>query len=212
MRRILLLGVIAAALTGCCSKTGNVTGTSVPDLGWLFTDNGPYVLNTKVQANPGSASLVLIKDLSLMADKQDTVLFIQAEVAPDSILKANLGHLEPGFYQLRLRDSVRWNIGIRPDAVVSAPDAPEDFDQFWKETLDQLDQIPLEAEFKEIPEYSNDKRTCYEVTFPSFGGGTAGGILSVPTAPGKYPVYIQYMGYGAPVFYFDPSAKIMMVT
>lgn len=207
MRRILLIGIVAAAFTGCCSRTETVTGTSVPDLGWLFTDKGPYVLNTKVNAAPGPASIALIKDLSLMADKQDTVLFLQADIAPDSTLQVSLGQLEPGFYQLRLRDSVRWNIGIRPDAVVSAPDAPEDFDQFWKETLDQLDQIPIQASFKEVPEYSNDQRTCYEVKYPSFGGGTAGGILSIPTAPGKYPVYIQYMGYGAPVFYFDPSAN-----
>jgi cephalosporin-C deacetylase len=49
-------------------------------------------------------------------------------------------------------------------------------------------------------------RTCYEVRYPSWGGGISGGIVSIPLAEGKYPVCIQYMGYGAPVYYFDPNA------
>ena len=69
-----------------------------------------------------------------------------------------------------------------------------------------MDQIPLEAVWTEIPEFSNEKRTCYEVRYPSWGGGISGGIISIPVAEGKYPVCLQYMGYGAPVYFFDPNA------
>jgi cephalosporin-C deacetylase len=203
----LLFGLAMLLLAACSSNVKPATGYSEPDLGWLFLEKGPYVLNTKVSAAPGEADFKLVRDISLMADEPDVVLETSCEVAQDSTISVDLGVLEPGFYEVRLRDSVRWNIGIRPDDVISAPDAPEDFDAFWESTLAQMDEIPLEPVFKEIPEYSNELRTCYEVSYESFGGATAGGIISIPVAPGKYPVLIQYMGYGAFPFYFDPSAS-----
>lgn len=204
---VLLPALLLSFLLSCCTpRVENPTGSSVPDLGWLFTGKGPYTLQTKVDAAPGPATLSLVTDLSLMADTPDVVLTRDVTIAPDSTLTVKLGNLAPGFYEVRLRDSVRWNIGVRPDAVVSAPDAQPDFDEFWAETLAELDKVPLEPELVEIPEFSNEKRTCYEVRYPSFEGGISGGIVSIPVAEGKYPVCIQYMGYGAPVYYFDPNA------
>lgn len=211
MKKTFMLSLAAAAAIGCCSpKLETPTGQSVPDLGWLMTGAGPYTLRTHVDAAPGPATLQLVTDLSLMASEADVVFSADVEVAQDSTLEVSLGQLEPGFYEVRLRDSVRWNIGIRPDAVVSAPDfGPDDdaFSGFWQQTLAQLSEVPLEPEYTLMPEYSNDSRTCYEVRYKSFGGEIAGGILSVPVAEGKYPVYIQFMGYGAYPFYFDPDAN-----
>ena len=199
-----LLAVLAVS---CKPAVETPTGVSVPDKGWLFLDKGPYTLTTKVDAAPGPATLVLVTDLSLMADQPEIVVQRDVVIAPDSTLSVGLGKLNPGFYEVRLRDSVRWNIGVRPDAVVSAPDPQPDFWDFWTQTLSEMDAIPLEATFTEIPAYSNEVRTCYEVRYPSWGGAISGGILSVPVAEGKYPVYLQYMGYGAEPFYFDPSAS-----
>lgn len=200
---LLLLAFLAIACTSPQIETP--TGKSVPDLGWLFLDKGPYTLETKVDAAPGPATFALLTDLSLMADEPEIILALDVEVAPDSTICVPLGELQPGFYQVRLREFVRWNIGVRPDAVVSVPDPQPDFDAFWAETLAELAEVPLEAEFTEIPEFSNELRTCYEVRYPSWGGGISGGIVSIPNAEGKYPVCIQYMGYGAPVYHFDPS-------
>ena len=200
---VLLLAVLALA---CSPQIEKPTGESLPDLGWLFLEKGPYTLDTKVDAAPGPASFALVTDLSLMADEPDVLRESFIEIAPDSTISVPLGELAPGFYQVRLRDSVRFNIGVRPDAVVSAPDAQPDFDAFWEQTLAELAEVPLEAEFTEIPEFSNEKRTCYEVLYASWGGGVSGGIVSIPVAEGKYPVYLQFMGYGAPVYYFDPNA------
>ena len=207
MRKCFYAVVALVALAACGSNVKPATGYSEPDLGWLFLEKGPYTLSTKVKAAPGPATFQLVTDLSLMAETPDVILETSCTVAEDSTISVSLGNLNPGFYEVRLRDSVRFNIGIRPEDVVSAPDAPKDFDAFWKETLSELDNIPLEPVYKEIPEYSNDLRTCYEVSFASFGGATAGGVISIPNAPGKYPVLIQYMGYGAEPFYYDPSAN-----
>ena len=202
--RIFVLALLA--LPSCASWDDAPTGRSVPDMGWLFLGKAPYTLQTKVDAAPGPATLQLVTDLSLMAEVPDVVFSRDVTVADDSTITVKLGRLAPGFYEVRLRDSVRWNIGVRPEAIVSAPDAQPDFDAFWAETLAELAEVPLEPEWTEIPEFSNEKRVCYEVRYPSWGGGVSGGIVSIPVAEGKYPVCIQYMGYGAPVYYFDPNA------
>ena len=206
MRKIafLLLAVLAVA---CAPRFETPTGESVPDLGWLFLDRGPYTLQTKVDAAPGPASFALVTDLSLMEEQPEVILSTDIEIAADNTVSVPLGALAPGFYEVRIRDSVRFNIGVRPDAVVSVPDALPDFDDFWAQTLAELAAVPLEPEFTEIPEFSNEKRTCYEVRYASWGGAVSGGIVSIPVAEGKYPVCLQYMGYGAPVYYFDPNAS-----
>lgn len=206
MRRF-LTGAGLAALLCCCSvREPAPTGYSEPDLGWLFLDKGPYTLSCSVEAGPGPATLQLVTDRSLMAETPEVVFSTETTVDSAGFISVPLGRLEPGFYQVRLRDSVRWNIGVRPDDVVSAPDAAADFAAFWKETFEALDAIPAWPELKQVPEWSNGQRTCYELRFRSLDGGVAGGILSIPNAPGRYPAVVQYMGYGAPVFYFDPSA------
>ena len=206
-RKQLLICLAGLCVLSCSSPVETPSGQSVPDLGWLFTGKGPYTLRTQVKAAPGPADFLLVTDLSLMAEEPDVILSKEVTVEQDSTICVNLGKLEPGFYEVRLRDSVRFNIGVRPDAVVSLPDAQPDFDTFWETTLSELAEIPLEAEWTPVPEYSNDVRTCYEVRYPSLDGALAGGIVSIPVAEGKYPVYIQYMGYGAEPFYFDPDAS-----
>ena len=155
----------------------------------------------------GEAGLVLVTDRSLMADQPDTVFHTTVTVGEDSLLTVDLGKLEPGFYEVRLNDSLRFNIGVQPDKVVSAPDPQPDFDTFWETTLTELAEIPAEAQWELVPEYSNELRQCFRICFESLDGGIGGGIISIPVAEGKYPVFIQYMGYGAEPFYFDPSAN-----
>lgn len=201
MRRYLLLA--ALALAACSTKP---TGTSADGPAWLFLDKGPYTLDTKV-AFTGPATMQLVTDLSLMADKPEVVLEKQVEAGEDSVLTVALGKLKPGFYEVRLRDSIRFNIGVRPDEVKSPVDAPDDMREFWDVTLSNLKQIPLEAAWEPVPEASNEVRESYRISYESFGGATAGGLLCIPVKPGKYPVHIQYMGYGADVYNFDPSAN-----
>lgn len=201
MKRYILL--TALALAACSPKP---TGTSADGPAWLFLEKGPYTLDTKV-AFTGPATMQLVTDLSLMADKPDVVLEKQVEAGEDSVLTVALGKLKPGFYEVRLRDSIRFNIGVRPDEVKSPVDAPDDMREFWDVTLSNLKQIPLEAGWEPVPEASNEVRESYRISYESFGGAIAGGLLCIPVKPGKYPVHIQYMGYGADVYNFDPSAN-----
>ena len=207
MKGSILWSALGIFLLAGCQTNVTPTGRSAsPELGWLFLEKGPYTLSTHVDAAPGPATFELVTDLSLMADEPDVVLATEITVAPDSTIEVALGRLEPGFYEVRLRDSVRWNIGVRPDEVVSPSDTPEDFDAFWSATLEELAQVPLEPVLTEVPAYSNEDRTTYLVNYASLDGAVAGGVLTIPNAPGKYPVCITYMGYGADVYYVDPSA------
>lgn len=206
MKRFFIFLALTATLTCACGNIEKATGTSSDqEHPWLFTGKGPYTLTTHVKAAPGPATFKLVKDVSIMTDSLEVVFESDITVAADSTIEVAIGKLAPGFYQVRLRDTLKWNIGIRPDAVVSAPDAPEDFDAFWDSTLSELVQVPLEPEWTLMPEYSNDVRQCFEVRYASLGGALAGGIISIPVAPGRYPVVINYMGYGAKPFYYSPS-------
>ena len=100
----------------------------------------------------------------------------------------------------------QFNIGVNPERIQSLPDLPDDFDAFWTSTLAELSGVPMEARFTEVPDHSSAERTCYHVEIPSWGGATMGGILYVPVAEGRYPVHVEFMGYGADPYYRDPSA------
>jgi len=203
MKRSIILILTAFVLSASCGT--KPTGASADGPAWLFTGKGPYTLNTKVSFT-GPAKLQLVTDLSLMAPEPEIVLEKDVEAGPDSLLSVDLGKLNPGFYEVRLGGD-RFNIGIRPDDVVSPPDAEPDFDAFWESTLEAMREVPLDAELTLVPEQSNDLRTTYTVTYTSLDGALAGGIICIPNGEGKYPVVLSYMGYGAPIFYFDPSAN-----
>ena len=99
-----------------------------------------------------------------------------------------------------------FNIGVRPEEIVSPQDKQPDFDEFWNATLAELAKVPVDAEYTLDPEHSDSLRSTYIVKFKSFGGETIGGILCKPNKPGKYTTYIDYLGYGANIIGYEPSA------
>ena len=182
-----------------------------PD-GWMFYGDGPVTLGTLAASGTAGTfpvSLALVRDLDLMGT-QDTLLLVtrSARVRPGrpAALDFNLGQLEPGFYQVRLGENQVFNIGVNPEQIESPQDKQPDFDAFWEQTLAELACVPMGAKLEPVPEHSNDRRTTYRVTFKSLGGATAGGILCMPVAPGKYPVSLDLMGYGADPYWYDPAS------
>ena len=180
-------------------------GNQAQGPGWIFPGKGPYQLDAKVNV-AGDVCVAVVTDVSLRAESQDTVLVQSVSIGADSVLHISLGKLQPGFYQVRPGKGKPFNIGVRPEKVKSPADAQADFDAFWAETISQLDTIPFDAQYTLLPEHSDSVRECFKVSFRSFGGGITGGILTVPVKPGKYPVWIKQIGYGAKPEYEDPSA------
>ena len=189
------------------------------DTGCLFTEEEERRLSVSVY-NPSEQrteiNLVLISDLSLMDEAKDTVLNITSHVKdPFFIQKYDLSGLKPGFYQVKLSWNNEtgsgvypaFNIGVDPEKIISPQDKKEDFDDFWSSTLSELAGTPMVVRKEYSPEHSNELRNSYKVEITSWNGGVMGGILCEPAAAGKYPVYIDYMGYGAEFYWYDPSTR-----
>lgn len=220
--RLLALG-LATALTLPLYSNDQLIGTRLqynPETGALYTGNGPRKLIVEAYDAPDEGievEMVLITDLSLMSEKKDTVLTKTASAkGPHSTLAFPLDELRPGFYQVNLSwksaassgNYPSFNIGVNPEEIISKQDKKDDFDEFWQNTLTELAATPMTVISKEfLPENSNSLRNSYRVEITSWNGGKIGGYLCEPVAEGKYPVFIDYMGYGAEPYRYDPSAK-----
>ena len=180
---------------------------------WLKVGKGAFKLDVFVGGPEGSVQLPysLYRDLDLMDDQAEALLCgsidIRKKAGCYTSVSLSLGKLAPGFYQVRLADSLSFNIGVNPELVESPVDAPEDFDAFWEETLAELDRVPMDAEWTLIAEHSSELRKCYELRIPSLDGGIMGGRIYIPVAAGRYPVRLEYMGYGGEPYWHDPDAN-----
>lgn len=126
-------------------------------------------------------------------------------------VKLNKGELRwtgslssPGFYRLKVTAHVDGKdydglctVGFSPDRLRPYTKDAKDFDNFWKQTLDNARQTPLEASRKLLPDRSTEKVNVYEVSFQVDGSHSRFfGILSVPTQPGHYPALLRVPGAG----------------
>ncbi|MCQ2148470.1 MAG: acetylxylan esterase, partial [Bacteroidales bacterium] len=198
------------------SKAVRVT-VSEP-LDWLKNGDRPGSINIKADS-PSSefvtVNIDLVKDLSLMSEVKDTVLSKSTTIKSLDSYTFNISGLEPGFYQVNISYDAKgekgsiepFNIGFNPEDIESPQDKQPDFDAFWESTLSELAKVPMNLSMKVDQSHTNDLRTTYIVEAKSLGGVKMGGILCVPNKDGKYPVYIDYMGYGADVYSYDPSGN-----
>ena len=181
------------------------TGYVVTRPEWFFDDDGPCHLGTLI-GNIGDLKVVVTTDLSQQLPKKDTVFCQTVSVDGDHMLDVNLGKLEPGFYKVSVGKEQPFFIGVRPEEIVSPAVIKPDFDAFWESTIAGLADIPFDAELTPVPEHSDENRECFEVRIKSWGGGITGGILTIPRKPGKYPVWVNELGYGAKPEYANPAS------
>lgn len=76
---------------------------------------------------------------------------------------------------------------------------PEDFDAFWKSSLDDTRKFPLDAKFEKV-EYGLTAQETFDVTFNGFGGQPVKGWLVLPTLRAHcstpIPCVVEFIGYG----------------
>jgi cephalosporin-C deacetylase len=73
---------------------------------------------------------------------------------------------------------------------------PTDFDNFWKETLTESRQFPLDARFEKM-DFGLRTIETYDVTFNGFGGQPIKGWLSLPVGISQpLPCVVEFIGYG----------------
>lgn len=75
-------------------------------------------------------------------------------------------------------------------------DEPADFDAFWKSTLEEAREFPLQATFEKV-DYGLVAQETFDVTYSGFGGQPVKGWLILPSQrKGKLPCVVEYIGYG----------------
>ena len=147
--------------------------------------------------------------VKLTTDKGEPVGEWKRTVSKDGIVPFTFD-LPDGFYRvdatLGKNPLKRFVIGIGdPEKVVSAPDKADDFDAFWERSLRELAAVDPQYRLTELPEHSNEVRKAYRVDMMSWGGEPISALLMEPVKEGKFPVYVNYLGYNCDPWYEDPS-------
>ncbi len=110
--------------------------------------------------------------------------------------------LPPGFYQAEISlDPVGvvhdlW-FAVSPEEVVSPPDAPADFADFWHRARRELDAVAPQFRMIQNDSLSSDKRICYLVEMRSLGNVLIRGWYLKPRKEGIYPGILHLQGYGS---------------
>lgn len=213
------VGIIRSAVA-YLETTYGVSAEVLLENDWMYTSDAPARLRVAVKSDIPLKKTGAVVSMALATDKGE-------EIERQSRILSRGGetdtltfsfNLAPGFYRVRacieLPDNTgadrvirEFNIGCDPEEIISEPDRQPDFDEFWKESLAQLSETAPEYRLTLLPERSNSIRRTYMVDMVSFGGEHISGIYIEPVAEGKYPAFINYMGYGSDVWYNDPSAR-----
>ena len=181
----------------------------------IFTGKGPHTVEVELTSSAAKKAELLLEistDFGCpVTTASKTVKFQEGKAVTSFGL-----NLEPGFYAAVLSlvnedgskvEIDRTNLGFNPEQIVSDQDKQPDFDTFWEQTLAELAAVAPDYKFTLLKDHSNDVRKSYRVDMKSFGGEQVSGLLLLPTAEGKYPAAISYMGYGSDVWYADPSSN-----
>ena len=91
--------------------------------------------------------------------------------------------------------------GFNPEEIQPTVEMPADFDPFWTTAKQELAAIPIDAKITLEPDLSTADINVYHVSLQNIqtswrGNSRFYGMLSVPTAPGKYPAILNVPGAG----------------
>jgi cephalosporin-C deacetylase len=119
---------------------------------------------------------------------------------------------DPGIYNIKAAlntttydDTSLHAFGYRIASFGTPYRRPPDFEDFWKATKTELDQIDPQFKITLDEGLSTYFHNVYKVEWVSLGNINAYGWLSIPKPKGKYPVLIGYGGYKIPLnpLYYD---------
>lgn len=214
MKRIFLLVLLLHSTLNCLAQ--NYPADS--DLLWLANPdhaNWVYAVNEEAKVNlqlyrygmpyDTQVSYSLGPEL-LAAVKTGTLKTVNGRA------QLSLGTLSaPGFVDCRFTATIQGQVysyhvkvGFSPEKLQPYTEYPKDFKAFWDKTKSEAAAYPMKVERTLAPEYCNDKVTTYLVKIQAFHEGhNVYGYLSMPKAPGKYPVVFTPPGAG--IHPVDPS-------
>jgi len=118
------------------------------------------------------------------------------------------GLKEPGFVRLVATATLDGQdykasatAAFAPEKITPTVDEPADFDAFWAAGKEALAKLPVDAKLTPMPESSNGKVDCWQVSLQNVGADTTGtsrfyGVLCEPKGEGPFPALLQVPGAG----------------
>lgn len=185
---------------------------SLPAEEWVFMADDPQQVEVNL-ANSLDEKVNVQVVLLLQTDKHEPVdsIAVPVELNPSEVKSVSIPFAlpDPGFYRCSLflenkgytGDTKKFNIGYKPEEIISPRDAKDDFETFWKETRMELDKVDPAYKITLVPEKSTGAKNIYRIEMTSFGHVPIEGYYAVPKAKGRYPAIISYMGYGSDGYY-----------
>ena len=128
----------------------------------------------------------------------------QSVVLKDGTMRFTGTMKRPGFYRFKVTAHVDGKdydglctAGFSPLKIKPYAECPEDFDEFWSNTLKDARKVSLEPTRVLLPERCVNGVNVYEVSFQNVRlGSRTYAILCVPAKPGKYPALLRVPGAG----------------
>jgi cephalosporin-C deacetylase-like acetyl esterase len=180
---------------------------TVNDSDYIFLEPSPISVTVKLE-NANSWS---VKGQFIVTITTDDFLPVKSDTAEINVKGGmTFSHdfvfqdPQPGFYRYNvqfIRDDIRlekkFNAGFEPEKIQSPIDAHADFEAFWVNNLKELAKVAPQYRMTLIPDASNDDYEMYLVEMQSLGDNTIRGYYSKPKHEGRFPVIVEYMGYGS---------------
>ncbi len=110
---------------------------------------------------------------------------------------------QPGFLDLRLKAEMAGKqykhhvkVGFSPERLKPYTKNPADFDDFWKQNLEEARKTPVSVTCKKVVEYTTDEFDCYLLKIRTDKRHSVYGYLTKPKKGGQYPVVLCPPGAG----------------
>lgn len=86
---------------------------------------------------------------------------------------------------------------FQPTEIAPTIECPEDFHDFWEETISRVRQVPLDTQLTLIEDKCTDTYNIYQVSYLNNEyKNRSYGILTIPKKNGKFPAIIRFPGAG----------------
>lgn len=181
---------------------------SVADPDYIFMGDTPIRITPSIQnKNTWDVKGRLIVTLTTDDYKPVKADSLEIVIPADNYYSGTFEYAKPvpGFYrytvQFRRNGDLacekKLNVGYEPEKISSPIDAQADFKKFWDNSLKELAKIAPDYKLTLQPEYSKLDYDVYLVEMYSLENELISGYYAKPKREGKFPVIVEYMGYGS---------------
>ncbi len=151
--------------------------------------NGTYLKNTKIKISLGLEKMNPFLEDSFQ--NQSMPYVVASELTKPGFLRCVVTVYEnSNTYKSMV------TVGYDINSIQSTTNEPADFDQFWKKSLNELSDVPLDIKLTPLPDKSSSRSNVFQVNIQGYQGSRIYGILCMPKKSGKHPAILNLPGAG----------------